>query len=85
MNLENIPFEVQKVWVYQSLNQPVGLELYKEIESIIKKYPQYFEWEHIYNSVPKEVHSKYSASDSFQTLARALDLKPTDYILRDDT
>ena len=25
------------------------------------------------------------ASDSFQTLARALDLKPTDYILRDDT
>ena len=36
MNLENIPFEVQKVWVYQSLNQPVGLELYKEIESIIK-------------------------------------------------
>ena len=60
MNLENIPFEVQKVWVYQSLNQPVGLELYKEIESIIKKYPQYFEWEHIYNSIPKEVHSKYS-------------------------
>ena len=26
-----------------------------------------------------------SASDSFQTLARILDLKPTDYILRDDT
>ena len=25
-----------------------------------------------------------SASDSFQTLARVLDLKPTDYILRDD-
>ena len=25
------------------------------------------------------------ASDSFQTLARVLDLKPTDYILRDDT
>jgi len=24
------------------------------------------------------------ASDSFQTLARVLDLKPTDYILRDD-
>ena len=30
MNLENIPFEVQKVWAYQSLNRPVGLELYKE-------------------------------------------------------
>lgn len=26
-----------------------------------------------------------SASDSFQTLARVLDLKPTDYILRDET
>ena len=26
-----------------------------------------------------------AASDSFQTLARVLDLKPTDYILRDDT
>ncbi len=26
-----------------------------------------------------------SASDSFQTLARVLDLKPTDYILRDDS
>jgi hypothetical protein len=26
-----------------------------------------------------------SASDSFQTLARVLDLKPTDYILRDES
>ena len=26
-----------------------------------------------------------SASDSFQTLARILDLKPTDYILRDES
>ena len=32
-----------------------------------------------------EEHNYDSASDSFQTLARALDLKPTDYILRDDT
>ena len=31
-----------------------------------------------------EEHNYDSASDSFQTLARALDLKPTDYILRDD-
>lgn len=31
-----------------------------------------------------EEHNYDSASDSFQTLARALDLKPTDYILRDE-
>ena len=60
MNLENIPFEVQKVWAYQSLNQSVGLELYREIEASIEKYPQYFQWEHTYNNIPKEVHSKYS-------------------------
>ena len=32
-----------------------------------------------------EEHNYDSASDSFQTLARVLDLKPTDYILRDDS
>ena len=32
-----------------------------------------------------EAHNYDSASDSFQTLARVLDLKPTDYILRDES
>lgn len=31
-----------------------------------------------------EEHNYDSASDSFQTLARKLDLKPTDYILKDE-
>ena len=31
-----------------------------------------------------EEHNYDSASDSFQTLARVLNLKPTDYILRDE-
>ena len=31
-----------------------------------------------------EEHNYDSASDSFQTLARMLDLKPTDYILKDE-
>ena len=31
-----------------------------------------------------EEHNHDSASDSFQTLARVLNLKPTDYILRDE-
>jgi hypothetical protein len=58
--LNDVPFEVQKVWVYQHLSQPVGLELYKEIEATIERYPEYFQWEHTYNSIPQEVHSKYS-------------------------
>ena len=32
-----------------------------------------------------EEYTYESASDSFQTLAKILDLKPTDYILRDET
>lgn len=32
-----------------------------------------------------EEYNYDSASDSFQTLARVLDLKPTDYILRDES
>lgn len=32
-----------------------------------------------------EEHNYDSASDSFQTLARKLNLKPTDYILRDES
>jgi hypothetical protein len=32
-----------------------------------------------------EEYNYDSASDSFQTLARVLDLEPTDYILRDDS
>ena len=32
-----------------------------------------------------EEHNYDSASDSFQTLARVLNLKPTDYILRDES
>ena len=39
----------------------------------------------VYLDFELEEYTYDSASDSFQTLARLLDLKPTDYILRDDT
>ena len=72
MNLENIPFEVQKVWVYQSLNQPVGLELYKEIESIIKKYPQYFEWD-IYESCQQHIRFWWANEEEYKIISEKWD------------
>ena len=39
----------------------------------------------VYLDFELEEYTYDSASDSFQTLARLLDLKPTDYILRDET
>ena len=38
----------------------------------------------VYSDYELEEYVYETASDSFQTLARLLDLKPTDYILRDD-
>lgn len=39
---EDIPSEVWMVWIIEYMNQPIGLELYKQCEETIKKYPQYF-------------------------------------------
>ena len=39
----------------------------------------------VYLDYGLEEYTYGASSDSFQTLARVLDLKPTDYILRDDT
>jgi hypothetical protein len=59
MNLENIPNEVIEVWAYQMSKQPVGTEPYKRLQDTINKYPEHFPQEHIYNSIPNEVHIKY--------------------------
>jgi hypothetical protein len=37
----------------------VGLQTYQRLESTIEKYPDYFPWEYIYNSIPLEVHNNY--------------------------
>lgn len=63
--------------VDECINAPYAEEFSAEI---VKKddFGGYLDYETEWNTYN-------SASDSFQTLARKLDLKPTDYILRDDT
>jgi hypothetical protein len=63
MNLENLPYEVIEVIAYQMAKRPVGLETYNKIKETIDKYPQYFPWEHLYNSIPSEVHARYNAEE----------------------
>jgi len=60
MKNEDIPKEVMYVWVAQSHNNGMmGSEMYNECKRIIKLYPKYFQWEHKYESLPKEVHEAY--------------------------
>ena len=62
--------------VNECINAPYAEEFSKEIVDK-DEFGGYFDYE-------LEEYNYYSASDSFQTLARVLDLKPTDYILRDE-
>lgn len=59
-DINNTPKEVIEVFAHLMLKRPVGEETYKRIQETINKYPEYFPQQHIYNSIPKEVHSKYS-------------------------
>ena len=62
--------------VDECINSPYAEEFSAEIVEK-DKFGGYLDYE-------LEEHSYDSASDSFQTLARKLNLKPTDYILRDE-
>lgn len=57
--LDDVPDEVMKVWAIEASCTMVGMELHNQIERIIDKYPQYFEWEHKYKKVPESVHEAY--------------------------
>lgn len=59
INLDNTPNDVIWVWLIQSSSQPVGSSTILEINKIIKEYPEYFPWEHKYNSIPNEVHEAF--------------------------
>ena len=61
----------------ECINAPYAEEFSEEIVDEAK-LGHFFDYE-------LGVYHYSSASDSFQTLARKLDLKPPDYILRDDT
>ncbi len=58
MNIEQIPSEVQEVWVWKTIGM-CGSETMGRINTIIDKYPEYFPWEHTYKSIPQDVHDSY--------------------------
>lgn len=53
------PSEVQEVWVYQMVGH-IGRGTWERLYAIIKKYPTWFPWETLYNTIPKEVHRAYT-------------------------
>lgn len=58
--MKDIPNEVMWVWTLEYIGQPVGSDTMDKIDGIIDKYPTYFKWEHLYKSIPQEVHDAYS-------------------------
>jgi hypothetical protein len=40
--IDDVPHDVQMVWVINWLGQPVGMEMYERIQQIIMKYPEWF-------------------------------------------
>lgn len=55
----NIPSEVMWVATIKYSGIRVSIETYNKMNDIIDKYPQYFQWEHKYNSIPSEVHEAF--------------------------
>ena len=73
-----LPHKNYTLWgiVDECINSPYAEEFSAEIVEK-DEFGGYLDYE-------LEEHNYDSASDSFQTLARVLNLKPTDYILRDE-
>lgn len=59
MTKEKIPDEVMLVYMMNSMGAMVGTDTYNKIQDVIDRNPKYFEWEHTYKSIPKEVHEAY--------------------------
>lgn len=55
----DVPTEVWEVWAIKMTGQPVGIDTWNYCNEIIKRYPEYFEWEHKYDKIPKSVHDAY--------------------------
>lgn len=41
--LEDVPIDVQKVWLLQNSGLPFGMKVLKEIEDIVADYSEWFE------------------------------------------
>jgi len=59
IKVSDIPDEVWHVKAIQFSKQPVGLATLNRVKEVIAKYPEYFTWEHKYESLPKEVHEAF--------------------------
>lgn len=57
--MKEIPAEVREVVILNRIGALVGLEKLRWIQEIMDKYPEYFEWEHIYSKIPQEVHNAF--------------------------
>lgn len=58
-NIDDMPNDVFWVFALQISGTSVGLETYNKCVDIVKKYPNWFAWEHKYASIPQEVHDAY--------------------------
>lgn len=78
--MKAIPFEVLEAGLIMQFGSPVGLETYNRIQDVIKRYPEYFPWENLYNSIDSEVHSAFEEEKSVLYYSfwprQKLDMKP---------
>lgn len=58
-NSQDIPHEVYSVHAIMYYGGPVGKSVYDQCLHVVNKYPEHFPWEHLYHSIPKEVHKAY--------------------------
>lgn len=57
---KDIPQEVKEYMaIVAGTGGLMGLKLYRKCKTIEEKYPEWFPWEHKYNSIPQEVHDAY--------------------------
>lgn len=57
--IDDVPHDVWEVLAINVVGQPVGMETWNRCNETIKRYPEYFPWEHAYDKIPKEVHEAY--------------------------
>lgn len=57
---KDIPQEVKEYMsIVAGTGGMMGLKLYQKCKAIEDKYPEWFPWEHKYQSIPQEVHDAY--------------------------
>lgn len=59
IKLEEVPHEVQMAMIILYSKNPVGIETYEMVIDIVERYPQFFKWEHKFNSIPQEIHDAF--------------------------